>query len=187
MNEPQVRALFERMSDTEAPPPRVNVGLARLNGRRKLRRRRAAMSGTPAVAVVALALFAGGILPASSHEQHGSSHPATGPQPPASCNFNPLVPYAEFSWLLAGESLIAGNTGRVSQYYTAGPGGGRGGWSLTAISEGRCNLSSGQILRRLHRGGQPVLHCVLDPNGGEIFTPKRQAPSVNGHLAFWGD
>jgi hypothetical protein len=184
MNEPQVRAIFARLSDTEAPPTRMDIGLARLNGRRKLRRRRAAMSGTPAAVIGVLAFFAGGILPAWSHGQHRVSPPAASPQVRAVRNFSPLVPYAVFGWLPAKESLVAGNTGRVSQYYAAGPNGRRAGWSLTAISEGRCNLSSGQIARRLHHGGQPELLCNLGPNAKEFFTAERQAPSVNGHIAF---
>ena len=186
MDEPQARVLFERLSDTEVPPSRVDIGLARLNGRRQLRRRRAARSGTPAVAVAVLALFAGGVLLAGWHGQHRGGHPSAAPQPAAGRTFNPLVPFAEFGWLPSGESLIAGNTARVSQYLAAGPGQ-RADWSVTVTSAGRCNLSSGQILRRLHHGAHPELQCVLGPGDKEFFTPKSQAPSVNGHIAFRDD
>ena len=84
MDEPQVRAIFERLSGTDAPASRVDVGLARLSGRRRLRLRRAVLSGTPAVAVAVLALSASGlvsVLPHGTHGPHrnglpGNQHPA---------------------------------------------------------------------------------------------------------------
>jgi hypothetical protein len=185
MDEPQVRAIFERLSGTEVPPSQVDVGLARLTGRRRRRRRRAVLSGTPAVAVAVVALSANAILPAAPHGPHRSGHPATDAPPPATAIFSPLVPYAEFGWLPAGVSLIAGNTGRFSQDLAAGPNAHRATWSLTVISEGGCNLSSGQILRQLRRGGRPVLDCTTGPRDSYLLMPRRQAPSVNGHLAFW--
>jgi hypothetical protein len=185
MDEPQVRAIFERLSQTEVPPSQVDVGLARLTGRRRRRRRRAVLSGTPAVAVAVVALSVNAILPAAPHGPHRSGRPATDAPPPATRSFSPLVPYAEFGWLPAGVSLIAGNTGRFSQDLAAGPNAHRATWSLTVVSEGRCNLSSGQILRQLRHGGRPVLDCTTGPRDYYLLMPRRQAPSVNGHLAFW--
>jgi hypothetical protein len=183
MDEPQARLFFERLSDTEAPPSRVNISVARRSGRWKLRRRRAAMSGTPVLAVAVLALSAGGVLPASPY---GVGPASTGPQPAAVRTFNPLVSFAEFGWLPAGDSLVAGNTARVSQYLAAGPGP-AADWSVLVLSAGRCDLSSEQILRQLHHGAHPELQCVLGRGEQQSFTPERQAPSVNGHLAFQAD
>jgi hypothetical protein len=191
MDEPQVRAIFERLSGTDAPASRVDVGLARLRGRRRLRLRRAVLSGTPAVAVAVLALSASGlvsVLPHGTHGPHRNGHPATSTPPPATRSFSPLIPYAEFGWLPPGVSLLTGNTGRFSQYTVAGPNAHRATWTLAVIAEGRCNHSSGQILRQLRRGGHPTLGCVTSPgHAGYRWAPQRQAPSVNGHLAFWID
>jgi hypothetical protein len=186
MDEPQARVLFARLSGTEAPPSRVDISLARRSGHRKLIRRRAARSGTPAVAVAVLALFAGGVLPAGWHGQYRGSHPPAAPQPADVRTFNPLVPFAGFGWLPAGDSLISGNTARVSQYLDAGPGP-LADWSVTVTSAGRCNLSSGQILRRLRHGAHPELQCVLGPGDKGVFALTRQAPAVSGHIAFRGD
>jgi hypothetical protein len=183
MDEPQVRVLLERLSDSESPPSQVSIGLARRSGRRKLRRHRAAISGTPVVAVGVLALFAGGVLPTTWHGQHRGSGPSAAAQPAAVAGFNPLVPFAAFGWLPAGDSVVSGTTARVSQYLDAGPGH-RARWTVTAISAGRCNLTSGQILRRLQHGTHPQLRCDLGSSGTELFTAQRQAPSVNGHAAF---
>jgi hypothetical protein len=187
MDEPQVRAIFERLSGTEVPPSQVDVGLARLTGRRRLRRRRAILSGTPAVAVAVVALSANAILPAAPHGPHRGGHPVNDSPPPATAGFSPLVPYAEFGWLPAGVSLIAGNTGRFSQYLAAGPNAHTATWSLTVIAAGRCNLSSGQILRHLQHGGHPVLRCSTGPGIGYLYAPTGQAPPVSGRPAFWID
>jgi len=191
MDEPRARAIFGLLSDAEAPPSRVDVGLARITGRRRLRRRRAVLSGTPAVAVAVVALSASGLIAVLPHGPHGrpgphqGGHPVTVTPPPATRSFDPLVPYAEFRWLPKGVSLIAGTTGRLSQHLAAGPNAHRAMWSLDITAEGRCNLSSDQILRQLRHGGHPVLRCSTGRSAGFQFTPTGQAPSVHGHLAFW--
>jgi len=188
MDEPQLRAIFGRLADGEAPPSQVDVGLARLHGRRGLRRRRAVLSGTPAVAVAVLALSASGIVGALPHAPHRGGPPPAGSPPPATRSFSPLIPYAKFGWLPRGVSQLTGATGRFSQYTTAGPNASRTTWTLAVIAEGRCDHSSGQILRQLRRGLHPVLRCAAEPgHAGYGWTPQRQAPSVNGHLAFWID
>ena len=187
MDEPQVRALFGLLSDAEMPHSRVNIGLARANGRRKRRRRRAVRSGTPVIAVAVVALFAGGVLPGlppGPHGPHRSSRPADGPAPAAARSFNPLVPYADFGLLPPGDSLYFGNTGPISQYLAARGPSGSVAWTLGVYSKGRCNLSSDQALRQLRRGVRTVLRCPVNPSGQANFALKRQGPSVNGHLAF---
>jgi len=196
MDEPQVRAIFELLSGTDAPVSRVDAGLARLRGRRRLRLRRAVLSGTPVVAVAVLVLSASGILGALPHGPHGngphgprgphrSGHPAAVSSPPATRSFNTTVPYAEFRWLPAGVSLLGGTTGQFSHSLVAGPGAHTVRWSLLVLAENRCNLSSGQVLRQFRNGGHPVLRCSTGPGASYVETPSRQAPSVNGHLAFW--
>ena len=138
------------------------------------------LSGTPAVAVAVVALLASGILPGSAHSPHRSGHPAAGPPPVPSRTFNPLVPYAAFGWLPAGNRLIAGTTGRVSQFLAAGPKG-SAHWTLTAISQGRCNLTAGQVLAAAPAGrpaGAPLRH-----RPGRTGSADRQGPGPVGQRA----
>jgi hypothetical protein len=183
MDESQARALLARVADAETPPSQVSVVLAQRQGRSKLRRRRAAMSGPPVVAaVVVAALFLGGVLPAGSPGHRGR---AAGPRttPPAVRTFSPLVPYAKFGWLPAGQSLIDGTLGLVSQDLVAGQNN-RVSWGLTVLSQGRCDLSSGQIRSRLRHGGHPTLRCTLGTSGGLSAPVIRQLRPVSGHLTF---
>src|SRR6516165_3573209 len=62
MDEAGARALMERLSATEPPPSRVDIGLARQRGRTLARRRRWVLAGAPllaAAAVVAVVVRAG--------------------------------------------------------------------------------------------------------------------------------
>jgi hypothetical protein len=116
MNEQDIRMQLERLAGGEAPPPRVDIGQAVRRGRRRLRWRRAGMSGTPAAAIVLIAVLASGIIP----DHPGHQHTTTPAAPPAS--FNPLIPYAAFGVLPAGQTLIAGTNARAVDYLVAGPG-----------------------------------------------------------------
>jgi hypothetical protein len=183
MDEQEARAIFARMSGADVPPSRVSVEAARTSGRRKLRRRRAALSGTPAVAVAVVALLAGGILPGfHAHQPHQSAPPAGSPPPPTRA-FDPLVPYATLGWLPAGENVLEGTTDRHSQFLEAGPKGAVS-WLLSVFSEGRCNLTAGQVLQRLHQGMEPSLSCSTGPGAAQTLTVKGQAPPVHGRPAF---
>src|SRR5262249_53379947 len=63
MDEAGIRALLEQVASAEAPPSRVDVGLARIRGRNRLRRRWAAECAAAVVAVIAVAIPAGtGVL-----------------------------------------------------------------------------------------------------------------------------
>jgi hypothetical protein len=181
MSEADIRAHLERLAGTEAPPARVDIGMAVRRGRRRLRWRRAGISGTPVAAVAVIALLAGGIIPA------GSGHPHTAAlagQPASPASFNPLIPYAAFGVLPAGESLIAGTDGRADNYLAAGRGQ-YAKWALDVLARGRCNLTSKQVRRRLRRGRQPELNCRMGAGSGLAVPVTGRGPSVDGHLAFF--
>jgi hypothetical protein len=179
MDEVAARALLERLAGTEAPPSRVDVGLARQRGRSTLRRRRAWAPGTAALAVAAvIALVAWAFIPSGTPAPHPArparpARPAVPPRP-APRRLSPLIPYAAFGWLPAGYSLRTGGTSPMADYLTAGPG------SVTQYAElaldvysvGTCNLAGGR------------LSCG-DASGGMTEPVTGQAPAVNGRRAFW--
>src|SRR6478672_1175194 len=115
MIESQLRTLFAEIAGGEPASPRVNIELARRRGRARLRWRRACVAGGSVLAAAAVAALAVGVGPA---------RPGPGPAaaaPAAPRQFSPLVPYASFGWLPAGESLIEGGLRPTESYMDAGP------------------------------------------------------------------
>ena len=102
-----------------------------------------------------------------------SPRPAQPAQAPS--RFNPLIPYASFGWLPAGQTLTAGGTGRTEMYVNAGPKRGKTVWSLTFYSAGRCQLST----------AQKGMDCTYSASGGQTASITGRAPAVRGHRAFW--
>jgi len=182
MDETKARGLLERAAAGEEQPSRVDVELARSRGRRKLRWRRAGLAGAAAAAVVAVAVAAvavpgsRGAAPGRGKvpEAHG---PAAAPS-----RFDPLRPYATFGWLPAGESLAQGTTSTNDVDLTAGTG---PAWELKVYAAGFCDLTSGQVLRRLGRHQQPQLGCSKSVNGAVYQVTSVAAARVDGHTAFW--
>jgi hypothetical protein len=178
--ESQLRALFEELASGEPPPSRVDTGLARRQGRRRLRWRRAAIAGAPVLAAAAAAavVLATGVAAPSvparvrATPAAGRSSPPPGPAQ-APSHFNPLVPYLSFGWLPAGQSLIAGGTGRTEMYVVAGPRPAKATWSLAVYSAGRCQLATAQ------------LNCTTNASAGQTEQITGRAPAVDGHPAFW--
>ena len=110
MDEAGARALMERLSATEQPPSRVDIGLARQRGGTLLRRRRWALAGAPllaAGAVVALVLGIGAITGGGG----GPRIPSVPSAPALRHPFNPLAPYAAFGWLPKGVPRNVNSTG----------------------------------------------------------------------------
>jgi hypothetical protein len=186
MSEKALRAQLEQLAGTEAPPPRVDVGLARSRGRRRLRWRRMGISSASVAAIAAVAFVAGGLIQPSS----GRVNPtvAFGATPGS---FNPLIQYAAFGWLPGGGKVVGGTFELDDQRLLAGqpshPGNPR--WELTIYARGRCALSSTQVLQRLAHGHHPALRCTTGiPSTGAhygSFGPVTgREPAVNGHLAF---
>jgi len=78
MDEQSVRALLERLAETEQPPPRVDIARALKDGRKKLRWRVAAI-GVPVAAVVAtVAVVAAGAVSFGPHSPGGDGNAPTG-------------------------------------------------------------------------------------------------------------
>jgi hypothetical protein len=184
MIESQLRALFAEQVSSEPPPSRVSIEQARRQGRQRLRRRRAGLAGAPVLAVAAIAAVvlagqpapsapvrAGATTPAASSSPSSSpasSSPAGGTTPTAAPGrFHPLIPYASFGWLPAGQSLTAGTIGPTEEYFFARP------WSLDIYAASRpCKLTAAR------------LNCT-DGSGGLLAPVIGRAPAVHGHRAFW--
>ena len=180
MVESQLRALFEELASGEPPPSRVDTGLARRRGRRRLRWRRGAIAGAPVLAAAAAAavVLATGVavpsVPARVRTTPAAGRSSPPPAPArAPSHFNPLIPYLSFGWLPAGQSLIAGGTGRTGMYVVAGPRPSKVDWSLAVYSAGRCQLAKAQ------------LNCTSNASSGRTERITGRAPAVNGHPAFW--
>jgi hypothetical protein len=188
MVESQVRALFEQMASSEPPPSRVNTALARSRGRTRLRWRRAGLAGAPffaagaAVAAVAV-ILAAGAAPDPSAQFGEASAAGAAPDPSAQfgepahapSRFNPLIPYASFGWLPAGQALVSGGTSRTQMYLTAGPEPGGPAWLLTVYPAGRCTLTA----------VPGMLYCTSSAYGRQAAKITGPAPAVRGHPAFW--
>ena len=177
---------MERLSTTEQPPSRVDIGLARQRGGTLLRRRRWTLAGAPllaAGAVVALVLGIGAIT-------GGGGGPRIPPVPSAPAlrhPFNPLAPYAAFGWLPKGVPRNVNSTGStLAQLQLAVGSPARGQFSLTAWTRGACNLDAAQVRAGLRRHYHPMLNCE-DAVIGWGANLSRPAPAVGGHPAFWFD
>ena len=175
---------MERLSATEQPPSRVDIGLARQRGGTLLRRRRWTLAGAPllaAGAVVALVLGIGAIT-------GGGGGPRIPPVPSAPAlrhPFNPLAPYAAFGWLPKGVPRNVNSTGStLAQLQLAVGSPARGQFSLTAWTRGACNLDAAQVRAGLRRHYHPMLNCE-DAVIGWGANLSRPAPAVGGHPAFW--
>jgi hypothetical protein len=102
-------------------------------------------------------------LPARPRLASPAPPPAVAPR-----QFSPLIPFAAFGWLPAGNRLISGGTGPASSYQVAGPNPGKTPWIVNVYAAGRCHLSvSAQDL------DCPASHIT------------GRAPAVHGHRAFW--
>jgi len=161
MIESQIRAMFAQIADGEPASSRVDPQQAGRRGRARLRWRRACVAGTSGLAVAAAALAV----------VMGPARPGPGPAPAgpaAPRQFNPLVPYASFGWLPAGESLIEGGITPAESYMDAGQTGPE--WTLAVYARGQCHLTD----------SASVLNCP-----GAKLPLSQRAPDVAGHRAFW--
>ena len=175
---------MERLSATEQPPSRVDIGLARQRGGTLLRRRRWALAGAPLLAAGAVAALVLGIGAITG----GGGGPRIPPVPSAPAlrhPFNPLAPYAAFGWLPKGVPRNVNSTGStLAQLQLAVGSPAKGQFSLTAWTRGACNLDAAQVRAGLRRHYHPMLNCE-DAVIGWGANLSRPAPAVGGHPAFW--
>src|SRR5215470_15703446 len=137
MDEAGARALMERLSTTEQPPSRVDIGLARQRGSALLRRRRWVLAGAPLLAAAAAAALVLGI---SAITGPGGG-PGTPPIPSAPQVRHPFAPYAAFGWLPNGvpRNVSSPNSTRTQLQLDVGSAA-KGQFSLTVWARGTCNL-----------------------------------------------
>jgi hypothetical protein len=188
MDEAGARAVLERVVGEAAPPTRVDIALARRQGRTRLRWRLAAMAGgVPVVAAIAaVAMIVSGAPPVRTSGPTVGQRSAAAPH-----RFDPLVPYASFGWLPPGKHLTTAYTSAAVEELEAGPTGSVRSWALAVYAAGSCNHTSGQLLSLLRTSHRPpILKCTLNwgaPDGrATLANPvPAVAPPVNGHRAFW--
>jgi hypothetical protein len=187
MDEAGARALLERLSTTEQPPSRVDIGLARERGGTLLRRRRWALAGPPvlaAAAVVALVLGIGAIT-------GGGGGPGLAPDTPTLSvrhPFNPLAPYAAFGWLPKGVPRTVTSPGSTLAELELGVGSwAKGQFSLSVWAPATCTPDAAQVRAALRRHHHPLLSCTQDTGAGWAANLSRSAPAIAGRPGFWFD
>ncbi len=169
MLEQLIQDAFDDMAGLEQPPAQVSIRQAIQQARSRLRRRWLSTVGTPVLAAGAvLAIVVTGAIPSS---QLGSPprRPAIARTPKpvlAPRQFNPLVPYAAFGWLPAGESAGGGRTSRTEDVQNAGRG--YPSWQLSVYARGQCS-----------RNGT-VLRCSTG-----LTVRAEPTAAVSGHSAYW--
>jgi hypothetical protein len=184
MDEAGARALLERLSTTEQPPSRVDIGLARQRGRTLLRRRRWGLAAAPvlaAAAVVAVVLGIGAIVGGGG----GPSIPPVPSAPVVRHPFNPLAPYAAFGWLPKGVPRNVNSTAStLAELQLEVGSAAKGQFLLTVWTRRVCNIDAAQVRANLRRQHHPVLDCE-DASTGWGVNLSRPAPAVAGRPAFW--
>jgi len=185
MDEAGARALMERVSATEPPPSRVDIGLARQRGRTLARRRRWALAGAPLLATAAVAALVAGIGAIAG----GGGEPQVPPAPLTRSvphPFNPLAPYAAFGWLPKGLPRNVNSPGSTRAELQLMVGSqATGQFTLTVWAGGTCNLDAAQARAYLRRHVHPLLNCAQDAGMSWSDTLSRPAPAIGGRPGFW--
>jgi len=168
------RALHS-IAGQDAPASRIDPDRARRDGRRILRRRRAAAGLGGAFAVTAVAAAALG----AGHVFGGGrvAAPATGAPVVHAGDWDPLVAPATFGWLPANAQNIN---------YSVAPGPGQGPAALgkgSRISDGQVGHDPAYIwLTALDPGAAAPKPGPANDGFGRILI---SAPDVNGRAAYW--
>jgi hypothetical protein len=173
MVEPQVRALFAEQASSEPPPSQVSLELARSQGRRRLRRRRAGLASAPVLAVAAIAavvLTARPPAPGAPARSGAASSAASGAVSAGDAprQFSPLIAYASFGWLPAGHPFVQGSSDKTEVSLYAN----KSVFLLAYSADHPCQLTTAR------------LDCRTS-TGGERESIIGRAPAVHGHAAFW--
>jgi hypothetical protein len=176
--ESQIREVFEAIADGEQPPASVSIGAARQRGRSLLRWRRLRIAGTPVLVAAAVAAVAlASVLPLGQPDSAGHKSTSRKAAPAAAVvapnRLDPLVPYASFGWLPAGEALRSGGGDQVSQYLNVYAGR-HFKWELTTYAPRTCRLV----------GKATELVCTFG-GGTQTYGLAGRAAAVSGQQAFW--
>ena len=200
-DETSVRGLLELVSRDQAPPSRVDIGLARRQGRRRRRLRRVYLPGAaPVAAAAAVAVIAAATAGLSSGQPPAhrppASHRARNAPITAPRQFSLLTPYASFGWLPAGFRLgdqYDQSSSELDVTATAPLSDGRA-LLFTADSAGQCKLTGQESVTyprsrsrsrsTLTTAGQQVTYRFAHALscGGPLSS---RAPDVNGAPAYW--
>src|SRR5262249_4376368 len=184
MDEAGARALLERLSTTEQPPSRVDIGLARQRGSTLLRRRRWAMAGAPLLAAAGAAAIVLGIG-AITGAGGGAGIPPPPPSRAAHPPFNPPAPPPALRRLPhRGPHNVNSPYSNQTQLQLAVGSAAGGNFELTVWARGACNLDVAQVRTGLRRHHHPLLSCE-DARSGWGVNMSRQAPAIAGRPAFW--
>jgi hypothetical protein len=173
--ETRLRDHFEQVAARDQPPSNVSIAAASSRGQSALRWRGARRIGVPALAASAvLAVALAGVLPvADARRPPGAQLAGVHGQ------LNPLIPYAAFSWLPAGERVSSGGSSRTSVELSTGV----AGWQLAVYARGQCHRTM-HAPGAIHGRPAPWLVCGSLPL--EQYALTGTAPAVRGHEAFWG-
>lgn len=172
---------LDALAARDVPPSRVDADRARSDGRRILRRRRAAagLGATGAVALVVVLALAAGAGPGTGRAPVGVPDGSGPPMPRTthSADWDPLVAPGTFGWLPA-------NARNVN--YSVAPGPGQGSTVLgmgSEISDGQVGHDAARIWLAALDPRLPAPKAgPLDDGSGDILIP---APDVNNRAAFW--
>lgn len=146
---------LDELAEAPAPPSRVDIDGARIAGRRRVRLRRAGVSGVATLVLASgLALT---VLP-----RHGSAD-----QPAGAASADPLVTHASFGWL-PGEILGVG--------YQVGAHGD------VAVARGATGLNTPYIWLSLYPAGHTPTLDRFPTGAAQLSAPAQQ---VNGRTAYW--
>ncbi len=169
MLENDLRAMFEWQATADQPPAQISLPVARRRALPLHRWRRAAALGAPIVAAAAAvaigltaSLLSGTAATRPAQPSHGSQV--------GSSQFNPLVPYAAFGWLPAGQQENGGRSSLGVLDLNADPG---GLLDLVVYYPGQCRLTAARLT------------CGSALTGGGMVLTGR-APDVGGQAAYWG-
>jgi hypothetical protein len=187
MDEAGARALMERLSETEQPPSRVDIALARQRGGTLLRRRRWGLASVPVLAAAVVVA----VIPGIGAVPGGSRGPGIRPSRPAAAahlRFSPVAPYAAFGWLPHGIPLAASSPGSTpTQLQLTAGSAAKGLFMLAVWAPAACNLDAAQVDAALVRHHHPLLNCTQDDGSGWAANLSRAAPAVAGRPGFWFD
>jgi hypothetical protein len=170
MLEQEIKAVYQRMADSDQPPSRVSLQAAGRRGRASLRWRRAGVAVTPLLAAGAVLAV---VLPANLLDgaPGGSEQTTTGAAPEY---FSALRPYAALGSLPGGASFNLEFLEPSEEVLESG-----GWWAFTAYAASTdCRMTRGVLA--CPRAEPPMMSRVRGP-------ARRWVAEVHGHAAYWAN